>query len=132
MTQAGFLTANIVNLGHFYCFMLNREKIKTMLCSKLSKIKLKNISNFLSKCLIFTAYLRQRGKSCLEQTQEHCLLNISGMTKANFISTLTVQLIYTLFDKLFILVFVTNYPVSWQLLMDIIFSYPLIGQFDTI
>ena len=32
----------------------------------------------------------------------------------------------------FILVFVTNYPISWQLLMDIIFGYPLIGQFDTI
>ena len=44
----------------------------------------------------------------------------------------TVQLIYTMFDKLFILVFVTNYPISWQLLMDIIFGYPLNGQFDTI
>ena len=43
----------------------------------------------------------------------------------------TVQLIYT-FDKLFILVFVTNYPISWQLLMDIIFGFPLIGQYDTI
>ena len=42
----------------------------------------------------------------------------------------TVQLIYT-FDKLF-LFFVTNYPISWQLLMDIIFSYSLIGQSDTI
>ena len=30
------------------------------------------------------------------------------------------------------LVFVTNYPTSWQLLMDIIFVYPLTGQFDTI
>ena len=47
-------------------------------------------------------------------------------------SQCTVQLIYTTFDKLFILVFVTNYPISWQLLMDIIFGYPLIGQFDTI
>ena len=46
-------------------------------------------------------------------------------------SQCTVQLIYTTFDKLFILVFVTNYPISWQLLMDIIFGYPLIGQFDT-
>ena len=46
----------------------------------------------------------------------------------------TAQLIqaYTTFDKLFILVFVTNYPISWQLLMDIIFGYSLIGQFDTI
>ena len=44
----------------------------------------------------------------------------------------TVQLIYTMFDKLFILVFVTNYPISWQLLMDIIFGYTLNGQFDTI
>ena len=35
-------------------------------------------------------------------------------------SQCTVQLIYTTFDKLFILVFVTNYPISWQLLMDII------------
>ena len=42
------------------------------------------------------------------------------------------QLVYTTFDKLFILVFVTNYPISWQLLMDTIFVYPLIGQFDTI
>ena len=47
-------------------------------------------------------------------------------------SQCTVQLIYTMFDKLFILVFVTNYPISWQLLMDIIFGYPLNGQFDTI
>ena len=35
------------------------------------------------------------------------------------------------FDKLLILVFIANYPISWQLLMDIIFGYPLIGQFDT-
>ena len=47
-------------------------------------------------------------------------------------SQCTVQLIYTMFDKLFILVFVTNYPISWQLLMDIIFGYPLNGQFDKI
>ena len=47
-------------------------------------------------------------------------------------SQCTVQLIYTMFDKLFILVFVTNYPISWQLLMDSIFGYPLNGQFDTI
>ena len=47
-------------------------------------------------------------------------------------SQCTVQLIYTMFDKLFILVFVTNYPISWQLLMDIIFGYTLNGQFDTI
>ena len=47
-------------------------------------------------------------------------------------SQCTVQLIYTMFDKLFTLVFVTNYPISWQLLMDIIFGYPLNGQFDTI
>ena len=38
----------------------------------------------------------------------------------------------SMFDKLFILVFVTNYPISWQLLMDIIFDYPLIAQSDTI
>ena len=46
----------------------------------------------------------------------------------------TVQLIYIyiVFDKLFIFVLVTNYPISWQLLMDIIFGYPLIGQFDAI
>ena len=30
----------------------------------------------------------------------------------------------------FFLVFVTNYPISWQ--SDIIFGYPLTGQFDTI
>ena len=47
------------------------------------------------------------------------------------LSQCTVQLIYTTFDKLFILVFVTNYPISLQLLMDIIFDYPLIVQFDT-
>ena len=44
----------------------------------------------------------------------------------------TVQLTYTTFDKLFILVFVINYPISWQLLMNILFGYPLIGQSDTI
>ena len=46
-------------------------------------------------------------------------------------SQCTLQLIYTTFDKLFRLVFVINYPTSWQLLMDIIFAYPLTGQFDT-
>ena len=40
-------------------------------------------------------------------------------------SQCTVQLIYTTFDKLFILVFVTNYPISWQFLMDTTFDYPL-------
>ena len=44
----------------------------------------------------------------------------------------TVQLVYTsMSDKLFILVFVTSYQISWHLLMDI-FCYPLIGQFDTV
>ena len=38
---------------------------------------------------------------------------------------------FSTFDKLLILVFIANYPISWQLLMDIIFGYPLIGQFDT-
>ena len=38
------------------------------------------------------------------------------------------HLIYATFDKLFILVFVTNYPISWQLLMDIIFGYPLLDN----
>ena len=51
--------------------------------------------------------------------------------KSHF-SQCTVELIYTMFDKLFILIFVTNYPISWQLLMGVIFSYPLIGQFDII
>ena len=37
----------------------------------------------------------------------------------------TVQLIYIKFDKLFILVFVANYPISRQLLMDIIIGSPL-------
>ena len=46
-------------------------------------------------------------------------------------SQCTVQLIYTTFDKLFILVLVASYPIFWQLLMDIIFGYPLIGQFHT-
>ena len=45
-------------------------------------------------------------------------------------SQCTVQIIYT-FDKLFILVFITDYPISWQLLMNIILGYPPIGQFDT-
>ena len=39
---------------------------------------------------------------------------------------------FSTFDKLFILVFVTNYPISWESLMDNIFGYPLIGEFDTI
>ena len=34
-------------------------------------------------------------------------------------------------EIIFILVFVTNYLISSQLLMDIIFGYPLIGQFGT-
>ena len=38
---------------------------------------------------------------------------------------------FSTFDKLLILVFIANYLISWQLLMDIIFGYPLIGQFDT-
>ena len=46
-------------------------------------------------------------------------------------SQCTAQLIYTTFDKLFILVLVASYPIFWQLLMDIIFGYPLIGQFHT-
>ena len=36
---------------------------------------------------------------------------------------------YTTFDKLFILVFAKNYPISWQLLIDIVFVYGLISQF---
>ena len=51
--------------------------------------------------------------------------------KSHF-SHYTVQVIYTMFDKLFSLVFVKNYPVSWQLMMDILFGHPLIGQLDTI
>ena len=46
-------------------------------------------------------------------------------------SQCSVQLIYTMFDNLFILVFVTYYPISWQLLIDIIFGYPQIGKFNT-
>ena len=48
-------------------------------------------------------------------------------------SQCTVQLIYIMSSKFFLifLVFVTKYPIFWQLLMDIIFGYPLIGQFDT-
>ena len=48
------------------------------------------------------------------------------------LSQCTAQFIYTTFGKLFILVLVTNYPISWQLLVDSIFGYPLIGQSDTI
>ena len=47
-------------------------------------------------------------------------------------SQCTVQLNYTTLDKLCFLVFVINYPISQQLLIDIIFGCPLIGQFDTI
>ena len=48
-------------------------------------------------------------------------------------SQCTVLLIYIMFSKFFFifLVFITKYPIFWQLLMDIIFGYPLIGQFDT-
>ena len=62
--------------------------------------------------------------------KKHYLLNISRGTSHFFQST--VQLIYTMFDKLFIFVFVLNYPISWQSLIDIIFGYLLIGQFDII
>ena len=37
------------------------------------------------------------------------------------------HLVCTMFDRLFILVFVTNYPLSRQLLMDILFGYRPIG-----
>ena len=50
------------------------------------------------------------------------------MTKVNF---LTQAHLSHLCQIIFILVFVTNYPISSQLLMDIIFRYPLIGQLDT-
>ena len=46
-------------------------------------------------------------------------------------SQCTVQFIYTKPEKLFILVFVTNYIIYWQLLMDIMIVYPLIEQYDT-
>ena len=48
------------------------------------------------------------------------------------LSQCIVQLIYTIFNKLFVSVFATNFLISWQLLMDILFGYPLIGQTDTI
>ena len=61
-----------------------------------------------------------------------CLNKYFQKDKSQF-SQCTVQLIYTMFSNIFLfLFFVTNYPISWQLLMDIIFDYPLIGQFDTI
>ena len=41
-------------------------------------------------------------------------------------SQCTVQFIYTVLDKSLILVFDTNYPISWQLLMDTTFDYHLI------
>ena len=50
-------------------------------------------------------------------------------TKVKFLSALFSSFILCLTNYL---VFVTNYPISWQLFMDIIFGYPLIGQFDTI
>ena len=50
-------------------------------------------------------------------------------TKVKFLSALFNSFILRLTNYL---VFVTNYPISWQLFMDIIFGYPLIGQFDTI
>ena len=39
--------------------------------------------------------------------------------------------LYYLWQIIF-LVFVTNYPIYWQLLMDVMFGYPLIRQFITI
>ena len=50
-------------------------------------------------------------------------------TKVKFLSALFSSFILRLTNYL---VFVTNYPISWQLFMDIIFGYPLIRQFDTI
>ena len=41
-------------------------------------------------------------------------------------------LILNTFDTLFTLVCVTNYPISWQLLIGIILGYPMIGQSDTV
>ena len=52
--------------------------------------------------------------------------------KVNFLSALASSFKLPLTIFCLFLVFVTNYPTSCQLLMDIIFGYPLIGQFDTI
>ena len=35
-------------------------------------------------------------------------------------------------QQIIFLVFVTNYPISWQLMMNIVFGYPLLGQSDTV
>ena len=64
ITQGGFLSTNTVNMTHLNCYILNREKKKTILRLKLLKTKLKNTLNSLDKCLILhTAYFRSRDKS---------------------------------------------------------------------
>ena len=89
MTQARFRSARTLNLAHLNCYILSREKT-TILYLKLSK------KTFFEQAL-FAKYF-QNDKSQFSQC--------------------TVELIYTTFRKLFVLVFVTpNYPVSWQLLI---------------
>ena len=62
----------------------------------------------------------------------HLLKQVSLEGQKSQFSQCTVQFIYATFNQYFFFVFVTNYPISRQSLMDITFCYPLIGQFDTI
>ena len=60
-------------------------------------MKLKNKSNFLDNCLIFHCLFEIKGqKSCLEQIQKYCLLNISRRTKVNLLSALSSSFILRL------------------------------------
>ena len=68
---------------------------------------------------------------------KHCLYISPSLLKQIFPEgqklIFSLQLIKATFHKIiFILVFVTSHLISRQLLMDIIFGYPLTGQFHTI
>ena len=76
-------------------------------------MKLKNRSNFLDKCLILHCLIKIKGKYHV-WSRDKSIAKYFQKDKSQF----------STFDKLFILVFVTNYPISWKLLMDIIFGYP--------
>ena len=116
------------------CTMLYIQgKIKTaILRLKLSKTKLKTDQFSLISACFFTANLRKKDKNHVWTRHKSIICSIfSRRTNVSFLSALSSSFIYYVWQKFF-LVFVANYPISWQLLMDIIFGYPLIGQFDTI
>ena len=69
-------------------------------------------------------------KYCLN-VRLHLLTKISRRIKANFLSALASSFtlpftIFFVFFLFFVFVFVTNYQIYWQLLMEGIFGYPLI------